>query len=308
MIVVRLEEGLGNQLFQFSHGLALQLRHGGRLIFDRRLIRNDPSKANALREITDIGPDGLVDSLVSSALRYYAGICIRIVRSLLGRTDRGARLLARLGVRHEFDTRHLELECATKLPFIYLHGYWMSEKYFAFAADRVRSSIHLSRAIRPQTRDFASQIGSTNSVAVHVRRGDYLSDRWRNKLEVCTGEYYERAVTIIQEQVEHPTFYVFSNSLEDMHWVRDNYRFLPEGTVFVPPGASDVEHFALMATCRHFIIANSTFSWWASYLCNNPGKVVVAPSPWNRNVWDRTDIYCLNWKIVELDLAAVPQV
>lgn len=301
MIVVRLEGGLGNQLFQYSHGLALQMRHGGRLVFDRRLIRDDPSKANALSQVTDLDPSGFADPLVSFALRSYAGACIRIVSSRQGRTDEASQRLALLGVRHPFNVRHLDLEGTARLPFIYLHGNFMSEKYFASAADRVRSSIHPERALGPHTRDMVARIGATNSVAVHVRRGDYLSDQWRDILHVCTEDYYERAVAIVREQVDHPIFYVFSNSLEDMQWVRDNYRFLPEGTVFVAPGASDVEHFALMASCRHLIIANSTFSWWASYLSTNLDKVVVAPSPWTRNDWDMNDLYYPDWKIVDLN-------
>jgi hypothetical protein len=208
-------------------------------------------------------------------------------------------------VRHQFKSRHLELECGGRLPFVYLHGNWMSEKYFDFAVDRVRSSIHPERAIGPGARNTADRIASTNSVAVHVRRGDYLNNNWREKLEVCTERYYERAVEILQERLGHPTFYVFTNGPEDIRWVRNNYRFLPNETVFVPPGASDVEHFALMASCRHFIVANSTFSWWASYLSTNLEKITVAPSPWNRNVWDMTDLYCPGWKTVNLDVDAV---
>lgn len=304
MIMVRLEGGLGNQLFQYSHGLALQMRHGGRLVFDRRLVRDDPSRANALSLITDLDPSGLADPLVSFGLRSYAGACVRIVGSLQGRTDEASQRLARLGVRHQFKTRHLDLDNAPTLPFIYLNGNFMSEKYFARAAERVRSSIHFGRALGPQTRDLVARIGSTDSVAVHVRRGDYLSDQWRDKLNVCTKDYYERAVAVVREKLDRPSFYVFSNSLDDMHWIRKNYRFLPEETVFVAPGASDLEHFALMATCRNFIISNSTFSWWASYLSNDPDKVIVAPSLWNRNIWDMSDIYCSNWEIIDLKVGA----
>jgi Glycosyl transferase family 11. len=300
MIVIRLEAGLGNQLFQYAYGIAMKQRYGGRLILDRRLVRSDPSKASALSQIADIEPDGVADSLISVVLRYYSGACIRIVGSLHGPADKASLRLARLGVRFQLSPRYLDLDSVPVPHFMYLHGNWMSEKYFAPAVDAVLSSIHPERALGAEARDMARQMAETNSVAVHVRRGDYLSERWRNKLHVCTAEYYERAVAIVREKVERPTFYVFSNNAEETQWVRDNYRFLPEGTVYVPPGASDVEHFSLMAACRHFIIANSTYSWWASYLCRHPDKVVVAPKPWNRNIWDMSDLYCDDWNVIDI--------
>jgi hypothetical protein len=302
LIVVRLEGGLGNQLFQYSYAIALQAKHGGRLVLDRRLIRGDPSKADALEQVANVQPTRFTDPMLSFFLRSYAGAVIRIIRSLRGSTDAAARIMARLGVHHPLNSRHVDLDVG-RLPFQFLHGNFMSEKYFAVAADQVRALIHPERALRRRGHDLLARITSTNSIAVHVRRGDYLSDQWRDKLHVCTDGYYERAIQIIREEVNDPTFFVFSNSLEDAEWIRENYRFLSDDTVFVQPGASDTEHFALMVACRHFIIANSTFSWWSSYLSTNPDKVIVAPSPWNRNVWDMTDLYNPDWKLVDLNLA-----
>jgi len=299
MIVVRLEGGLGNQLFQYSHGLALQAEYGGKLLLERRLIRNDPSKSHALELLADIEPQSAFDDLLVFLLGAYTGILIRALQAIFGKSKKTSDLLARFGVHHTFDSGYVELR-VPRLPFLYLHGNFLSGKYFDSANDHVRASLHPERVLGNADQETISKIRSSNSVAVHVRRGDYLSDKWRDKLHVCTDEYYERAVEIVTNTLKSPTFFVFSNSAEDIEWIRENYQFLPEGAVFVPPGSTDVEHFALMAMCRHFIIANSTFSWWSSYLSQTLGKLVVAPSPWNRGSWDMTDLYSVDWNIVDL--------
>ncbi len=303
VIVVRLEGGLGNQLFQFSYGLALQARYGGRLVFDDRLVRDDPSKANVLAQVAELDERGYADTLVSFVGRLYAGAAIRIFGLWRCDGELAARRLAAFGIHHPFTKRYCEL-ATTYLPFIYLHGYFMSEKYFASAAGLVRSSLRLSGALGPNLLNLVPKLEASNSVAVHVRRGDYLSDQWRDKLHICSEDYYERAVNLVMERVDSPVFYVFSNSIEDTHWVQRKFQFWPAGTVFVPPAKSDVEHFALMTSCRHFILANSTFSWWASYLSVYQDKVIVAPLPWTRDDFDMSDIYCSRWSIVGLDLLA----
>jgi hypothetical protein len=300
MIVVRLEGGLGNQLFQYSYGLVLKEKFGGRLLFDRHVVRNDAGKAHVLESLVDLEPQSSFDSLRIFLLAAYAGLQIRILSAIFGKTLKTADLLANVGVHHCFYSRYTKLRIP-RLPFLFLHGNFMSEKYFVSARDIVRASIHTERVLGDENRETVTRIRTSNSVAVHVRRGDYLDEQWRDKLHVCTDSYYETAIRIAQNELESPTFFVFSNSEEDTDWVRENYRFLPKGTVFVPPGSNDLEHFALMAECRHFIIANSTFSWWSAYLSRGQHKLIVAPKPWNRAGWDMKDLYSNDWIVVDVD-------
>ena len=301
IVVVRLEGGLGNQLFQLSHGLALQKKHGGTLMFDRRHIRNIPERSAVLYHVTDLKYDGFVKRLISVFLGFYSTMCIRVVHRVYGRCDAASKVLSAIGVYHSDTTRYRKLHKPSMLPFVYLHGNWMSERYFDFAVDRVRSTILTQGLIGNKFLGLAKEISVTNSVAVHIRRGDYLSDEWREKLDVCDGSYYSRAVDSIIDKLESPVFYIFTNTNEDSIWIRDNYKFFPNNTVFVEPADSDLEHFALMVACDHFILANSTFSWWASYLSLNNEKVVVAPSRWNREVWDMQDIFLSEWTIVNIN-------
>ena len=141
---------------------------------------------------------------------------------------------------------------------------------------------------------WLEQIETTESVSVHIRRGDYLLPQNQELFGgICTEAYYRRAMDVMAG--EHPgcVFYLFTNDKEwACEWAADAYpvRIVeleerPDGA-----GSSDYEEFALMSKCRHHIMANSSFSWWASYLNKNPHKTVLAPDRW-LNGWDCEDIY-----------------
>lgn len=301
VIIIRLEGGLGNQLFQLAYAFAIQSAKGGRIIADTRLIDSDPVLKKALNQVADLPTAGTLDKLVVLVLRLWAGAGIRFARRLWGPTLQASRRLAKLGIHHHFETTFQNLG-SSDLPFTYIQGNFMSEKYFANARADVRARIDASRPLQDKSRKLAEKIKLSQSVALHIRRGDYLSDRWREKLHVCNREYYLNSISIILEKVDNPLFFIFTTNCEDAKWVRENYTFIPEGSFFVPHEFSDFEHFSLMAACRHFIISNSTFSWWASYLSDNKAKIIVAPEPWNRNAWDMRDIYMPEWTLVNLDI------
>ena len=118
-------------------------------------------------------------------------------------------------------------------------------------------------------------------MAVHVRRGDYLLPRNAGSLGgVCTADYYRRAAAHILRHTGRPVFYVFSN---DMEWTR-RHLDLPGRCVYVDwnTGADSWQDMMLMSRCSHAILANSSFSWWAGYLNDNPAKIIVAPAVWIR--------------------------
>jgi hypothetical protein len=103
----------------------------------------------------------------------------------------------------------------------------------------------------------------------------------------------------MKEAVENPIFYVFSNSSDDLEWIKANYKFSVD-VLYVDLGNSDFEELFLMSKFKNFIISNSSFSWWASYLANNEDKVVIAPSKWNNGVWEMDDIYLDEWELIKI--------
>ncbi len=127
-----------------------------------------------------------------------------------------------------------------------------------------------------ENQKMINEISSCNSVAVHIRRGDYTEKRFAH-LKLCTEAYYKRGMDYVAQRVENPVFYIFSNNHEDIEWIKSNYHFdYPVKYMdFNNPGYED---YRLMYNCKHFIISNSTFSWWGSYMSENEEKIVVAPN------------------------------
>lgn len=174
---------------------------------------------------------------------------------------------------------HFDPEVLTVPDNVYLQGYWQSEKYFKEIGDIIRQEFSVGSSLTGKNQELAELITSTNSVSVHVRRGDYVADPNMMAMhEICDAEYYTRCVEKIRSTVKAPHFFVFS---DESAWVGANMRF-PFPTTVVDHNAPDrgYEDMRLMSLCRHNILANSSFSWWGAWLNTNPSKVVIAPQEW----------------------------
>ncbi|MBQ7259372.1 MAG: alpha-1,2-fucosyltransferase, partial [Paludibacteraceae bacterium] len=178
----------------------------------------------------------------------------------------------------------------------YLQGYWQSEKYFAEVKEQVRQDFQFCLPLSPEDEQWAKQIQNSNSVSVHIRRGDYLKKRRVEDYNVCSVSYYRSAVKTIQAQVEHPVFYVFSDEPE---WGKAQEIF-PEGTIFVSGHTGEKAYIdmQLMSLCRHHIIANSSFSWWGAWLGQQEETITIAPDTWFRNR-PRPDIIPQEWTTID---------
>jgi len=165
-------------------------------------------------------------------------------------------------------------------PSAYLDGYWQTERYFADSADQIRKDLQLAAPMASVRQAVVAQMqGEQNAVSVHVRRGDYVSNPQARAFHgLCSVDYYSKAVAHMQEHVTQPRFFVFS---DDPAWVRANLP-VPKDSIFVDPQPDECEYedLHLMATCRHHIIANSSFSWWGAWLNPFSGKKVIAPAQW----------------------------
>ena len=158
----------------------------------------------------------------------------------------------------------------------YLSGYWQSPKYFLSAESQLRADFSFRHCDEPRLPQLLHEVANCQSVAIHVRRGDYITNPAAFRVHgVCSTQYYANALRCVEAQVESPNYYVFS---DDMAWVRTQEMF-PSTTTYVQL-TSAVAELQLMSTCRHQIIANSTFSWWAAWLNQYPQQLVVAPKRW----------------------------
>jgi len=152
----------------------------------------------------------------------------------------------------------------------YFKGYFQNENYFKHNWAQILHDFKLLKPLDEANAELLKQIKQTNSVSLHVRRGDYLTAGFK----ILDTDYYQKAMDYVAERVKNPHFYIFSN---DFDWVRENIKSKYEQTIVdindESRGYFDLE---LMRNCKHNIIANSTFSWWGAWLNENPDKIVVS--------------------------------
>lgn len=167
-----------------------------------------------------------------------------------------------------------------KKGLMILSGYWQNQRYFIEEKDeicKIFQFIPLENTENDEkNRQIIEKINAENSVSIHVRRGDYVSNSWFDG--VVTTEYYQKSVDFIKTKVQNPQFFVFS---DDLGWCKAELK-LPDNAVFVDwnSGKNSFRDMQLMSLCRHNIITNSSFSWWGAWLNRNAEKIVVRPKKW----------------------------
>lgn len=275
-VVVRLAGGLGNQMFQYAAGRAVALATGRRLLLDEAGIPRGPSgrryELSAFRIAGE--PAGwLVRTLVRAQV---GGRVPPVLRAVVRAASR--RRWTLLGDREAgFDDRLF-----TTAGDLVLDGFWQSADY----ADRtpeiarhVRHDFALRQPLPDRLAAVEAEIAACESVGVHVRRGDYAHDPTIAAVHGALPlAYYDAAAAWLTARLESPSFFVFS---DDPTWAREHLRLPgPTRVVDEAAGLPPAVDQRLLAACRHFVVANSTFSWWAAWLGASPDKFVVAPRHW----------------------------
>lgn len=180
------------------------------------------------------------------------------------------------------------------------YGGFQNIKYFERYGEIIKQELQIKTVPRPSNQLLMDRINASESVCVHVRRGDFLQKEFQH-LNICTKAYYQEAIRYMEDHLRHPTFFVFSNTSEDIAFIRDNWE-LPEECVYVDEGNADYEELQVMSACKHFILANSTFSWWAQYLSKSKGKIVCAPSEWDLSHQEDSRVMLMKeWHIIKTD-------
>ncbi len=281
MIVSRIEGGLGNQMFQYAYGFYLARQRQCKHWLDVSTYCSGPAHGYLLDQF-QIASTPAVESIERKfPLRY------RQPDAVQGRVGLSLRLRELLSPgslkRHKetpfgFHQRHLHVPSQR-----YLVGYWQSERFFPGMRAELLRHFTLREQLSEASRHVLTRIESTNSLAVHVRRGDYVKSSAAAKIYChLDQEYYRTAIddwgrTCAQSSQPSEVF-VFSN---DIPWCRQQFS-LRSPTTFVEHNTPATAHedLVLMSRAQACIIANSTFSWWGAWLNERPGNVVYAPSKW----------------------------
>jgi hypothetical protein len=291
MIVTQLKGGLGNQMFQYAFGRQLAVLRNTELFLDTSdLSKGAPyGKLELALGIFNItvpiaGPD---------VLNKFETIRKSSVKS---------RLQHILPSMFPYHIVHQGASAFNK-KFLsapensLLIGYWQSEKYFETIQNNIRRDFTFKPLSKEADIALSTKISSCNSVSMHFRRGDYISNPEALKYHgTCSAEYYQSALKYIKEKVNEVEIFIFS---DDIEWVKQNISFGTDKVTFIEnhSGAESYIDMQLMSLCKHNIIANSSFSWWGAWLNNNPDKLVVAPKKWfTDSKIDTSDLIPQGWK------------
>lgn len=258
MIIVKLRGGLGNQMFQYALGRHLAERTQTDLLLDPHNLNAPEENLTPRAYELDLFPRLRAQLITKSKAKALRRSVPYTVWYTEGKFGFYSEVFERLSI-----------------PAIGLDGYWQSERYFDQVSSIVRQEFTFDTQL-PES-DIYGAIGSSESVCVHVRRGDYV-DPIGAHLGFVGLEYYIRAIATLERYATNLSYFVFSN---DIQWCRENMSFL-ENCTFVESPFEERPALSLrvMSHCQHFIIANSSFSWWAAWLSSNPRKIVIAPSRW----------------------------
>ena len=273
VIVTNFTYGLGNQLFQYATGYALASLNNTEHVMDIVSGLSVPRESNhiylfspesreasfpellELSNVFSLSPSKLAD------IRYDEDV----LRSL------DPKLVIESGMGYEPSLR------SNRIANGYLLGYWQSYLYFEDCIDDLRRQFQLRQRPLEQTQRLAETIQQSNSISMHVRRGDYLKPAHASFHGNLTIDYYAAAIDLIAKRTERASVYVFS---DDIAWTKTNSKFsIP--TIFVDHTSAATAHedLYLMTLCRHSIVANSTFSWWGAWLSKRDG-IRIAPRRW----------------------------
>ena len=295
MIIVKLIGGLGNQMFQYAYGLQLAKAYGEDICFD--VSYYPPEKPLALYNLNVPAYPlwdavGIAEKERKSVVRAQKIFHVhqKLIR-ILGKTDRTGHKLfikhAKKGRLFNFDPYYYEIP-TTEKKNKYLYGYFQGEQYFDTCKEQLKREFTVSKTLSETAHVYLQQIRASKAVARHIRLGDYKNAK-NTDLDVCSLAYYKRALAYIRDHLEGYRMFVFTNDAQQASGMLE----FPEGTVMVQ-GTRDYEDFALMQQCSHFVLSNSTFSWWAAYLAENPDKIITVPEKWRHSEKDEPAIYTAN--------------
>lgn len=269
MIIVRLRGGLGNQFFQYAAGKALAEHHRTDLRLDLYTYTRHRYRKFELGKFRIDAQEA-----ARSEVHRFTG-SNPIVRYINKRENY-------LHCPSVFSQPHYHFfEDFLSLPSdLYLNGYWQSEKYFSNIHELIQQQYQPASPLDTLNHDLKLQMEQEESVAVHVRRGDYAtSNDYQGFFGLLGKSYYDEAITLMKGKLAHPKFYFFS---DDPAWCEANFTGLQATFIRHNVGDDSYKDLLLMSSCHHAIIANSTFSWWGAWLGTAPGRIVVAPKQWFR--------------------------
>ncbi len=292
--------GLGNQLFQFAFLKNLEITR-----YKDKIIHTNTDNYTFVKDHNGYELERIFGIKAHNNMNTYR--TFRFLNSLYCRRNHNKlfkysyRILINLfpEIVDESNWEEYSATPTEKNKKAFFYGYWASPKYFSSLGTSIRQYIRFpENNLSSNSLEILKWIYNTrNVVAIHIRRGDYLTEQNRRIYGgICTDEYYRKAIDLMSNRLEDPKFIVFSNDLEYVKCTKFNSSV--SKIIDFNKGRDSWQDMYLMSQADHNIIANSTFSWWGAYLNNKENNITVCPARFTN--FDLTpDIYPANWIKIE---------
>lgn len=290
MIVVRLKGGMGNQMFQYAFGKRIARQLNTDLVLDLTVLLDRSKK----------GKDFVYRDYDLDVFKVDPKFTLQpgLLRTLFQvRSSRMFKILNHLSIGKLEYIKEPHFHVAENLmtspkDHAVYDGWWQSWRYFESIKTELKAEFSFRRDPLEIANPLYEQISKTNAVCINVRRTDFLKV---SELNTTNQDYFLNGVNYLAEHLEEPHFYIFS---DDVAWCRENLKLQYPYTVVDHSykGYKFGNYQQLMASCKHFIIPNSSFAWWAVWMSDYPGKTVIAPKHWfNSSEHDTSDLVPKDW-------------
>lgn len=252
--IIKFKGGLGNQMFQYAYGKAIEHYTGETVLFDNFWFEICKSFKNCTAREYEMDKFA---AKINYSTREQSEICSANIKYDKSRKNYNKNLM--------YLNENVMYE-----------GYFQGEELIKEIRQDLIEDFRLKEELDEANKQILEQIKSTNSVSLHVRRGDYL--KYEEAHGLCSLEYYKKAIEYIIKKFPDVHFFMFS---DDIDWVVENLKIsYPYTIVDINKDKSAVFDLELMKNCKHNILANSSFSWWGAWLNENSDKIVIAPKKW----------------------------
>jgi len=279
MITLRLQGGLGNQMFAYATAKSLAERNHTSLVLDINAFKYDSLRHFELDKYN-------IDAIVTDKFYFFK------------------KTIRKLSLERFFSNYYVEKSLLyddnlykNVSDSLYLEGYFQSEKYFKNRREKLLEEFCIKGELSSYTQEVALKIkASPMSVSLHIRRGDYVANEQTQAIHGSTPlSYYKKSMLYLEERFGDVEYFIFS---DDIEWVQENLKI--QNAIYVKNDRERIPHedIYLMSLCHHNIIANSSFSWWGAWLNNYDKKIVIAPKRWfvDEKLYQQSkDIVCESW-------------
>jgi len=290
MIIIRLRGGLGNQMFQYAFGKSIAKKLGVGMKLDLTSLLQTHHKVTTTNRGYQMNIFNCEDSfllqpnLIRRLNKLHLNFLLQIIKAVKV-----------LGFKKYKEKTFISENLIINNPqdnCLYT-GYWQSEKYFKNVEDELRKDFQFKKELSPKAKSVYEAIMKVNAVCVHVRRGDYVANT--GSFNCSDLDYFVSGTNYIFKNTINPHFFVFS---DDSEWCKEHIKFDYDFTIvdYTTDKVKYKEDLQLMATCNHFIMSASSFSWWAVWLSNKKEAKVVIPKNWFLDdSIDVSDLVNENW-------------